>query len=81
VRDGPQAADLLGLVRSADRALDEEHVERPGRPPRCRLGELDEVVRISDRIALMRDGHNIAQLDGGCPVSELTRLIASGSQQ
>jgi simple sugar transport system ATP-binding protein len=43
--------------------------------------ELDEVVRISDRIALMRDGHNIAQLDGGCPVSELTRLIASGSQQ
>jgi len=43
--------------------------------------ELDEVVRISDRIALMRDGHNIAQLDGGCPVSELTRLIASGSQR
>ncbi|OBF41105.1 sugar ABC transporter ATP-binding protein [Mycobacterium sp. ACS1612] len=43
--------------------------------------ELDEVTRISDRIALMRDGHNIAQIDGGCPVSELTRLIASGAQQ
>jgi simple sugar transport system ATP-binding protein len=43
--------------------------------------ELDEVARISDRIAVMRDGHNIAQIDGGCPVSELTRLIASGSQR
>ncbi|MFG1931553.1 sugar ABC transporter ATP-binding protein [Mycobacterium sp. NPDC048908] len=43
--------------------------------------ELDEVARISDRIALMRDGHNIAQINGGCPVSELTRLIASGSQR
>jgi monosaccharide-transporting ATPase len=43
--------------------------------------ELDEVTRISDRIALMRDGRNIAQIDGGCPVSELTRLIASGSQR
>jgi monosaccharide-transporting ATPase len=41
--------------------------------------ELDEVTRISDRIAVMRDGHNIAQIDGGCPVSELTRFIASGS--
>jgi monosaccharide-transporting ATPase len=43
--------------------------------------ELDEVARISDRIALMRDGHNTAQIDGGCPVSELTGLIASGSQR
>jgi monosaccharide-transporting ATPase len=43
--------------------------------------ELDEVARISDRIAVLRDGHNIAQIDGGCPVSELTRLIASGSQR
>jgi galactofuranose transport system ATP-binding protein len=43
--------------------------------------ELDEVARISDRIAVLRDGHNIAQIDGGCPVSELTRLIASGSTQ
>jgi len=41
--------------------------------------ELDEVARISDRVAVMRDGHNIAQIDGGCAVSELTRLIASGS--
>ena len=43
--------------------------------------ELDEVARISDRIAVLRDGHNIAQIDGGCPVSELTRFIASGSQR
>jgi monosaccharide-transporting ATPase len=43
--------------------------------------ELDEVARISDRIAVLRDGHNIAQIDGGRPVSELTRLIASGSTQ
>jgi simple sugar transport system ATP-binding protein len=42
--------------------------------------ELDEVARISDRIAVLRDGRNIAQIDGGCPVSELTRLIAVGSQ-
>ena len=41
--------------------------------------ELDEVARISDRIAVLRDGHNIAHIDGGCPVSELTRFIASGS--
>jgi monosaccharide-transporting ATPase len=43
--------------------------------------ELDEVARISDRIAVMRDGQNIAQIDGGCPVSELTNLIAGGSPQ
>jgi simple sugar transport system ATP-binding protein len=41
--------------------------------------ELDEVARISDRVAVLRDGHNIAQIDGGCAVSELTRLIASRS--
>jgi monosaccharide-transporting ATPase len=43
--------------------------------------ELDEVARISDRIAVMRDGHNVAQIDGGCPVSELTSLIAGGTPQ
>jgi simple sugar transport system ATP-binding protein len=43
--------------------------------------ELDEVARISDRIAVLRDGYNVAQIEGDCPVSELTRLIASGSQQ
>jgi galactofuranose transport system ATP-binding protein len=43
--------------------------------------ELDEVARISDLIAVMRDGQNIAQIDGGCPVSELTGLIASGTQR
>jgi galactofuranose transport system ATP-binding protein len=42
--------------------------------------ELDEVARISDRIAVLREGHNIAQIDGGCPASELTRLIASESR-
>jgi simple sugar transport system ATP-binding protein len=40
--------------------------------------ELDEVVRISDRVAVMRDGHNIAQIDGRTTVSELTALIAGG---
>ncbi|MBS1693830.1 MAG: sugar ABC transporter ATP-binding protein [Actinobacteria bacterium] len=39
--------------------------------------ELDEVARISDRIAVLRDGHNVAQIDGGCSVSELTGLIAA----
>jgi simple sugar transport system ATP-binding protein len=43
--------------------------------------ELDEVARISDRIAVMRDGRNVAQIDGGCPVSELTNLIAGGTSQ
>jgi monosaccharide-transporting ATPase len=43
--------------------------------------ELDEVARISDRIAVMRDGRNVAQIDGGCPVSELTSLIAGGTPQ
>jgi simple sugar transport system ATP-binding protein len=43
--------------------------------------ELDEVARISDRIAVLRDGRNIAQIDGGCPVSELTSFIATGSQR
>lgn len=43
--------------------------------------ELDEVARISDRIAVLRDGINVAQIDGGCPVSELTALIATGGQR
>jgi simple sugar transport system ATP-binding protein len=41
--------------------------------------ELDEVVRISDRIAVLREGHHVAQLDAECTVSELTGIIASGS--
>ncbi len=43
--------------------------------------ELDEVARISDRVTVLRDGHGVATVDGGCSVSELTRLIAAGSGQ
>ena len=42
--------------------------------------ELDEVARISDRIAVLRDGHCIAQVGSDCTVSELTALIAGGVQ-
>lgn len=40
--------------------------------------ELDEVVRISDRIAVMRDGRCVAQIESDCGVEELTSLIAGG---
>lgn len=43
--------------------------------------ELDEVARISDRIAVLRDGHCIAQVGADCTVKELTALIAGGSQR
>lgn len=43
--------------------------------------ELDEIVRISDRVGVLRDGRHVAQLDGECTVSELTSIIASGSPQ
>ncbi|WP_232374752.1 sugar ABC transporter ATP-binding protein [Mycolicibacterium mengxianglii] len=43
--------------------------------------ELDEVARISDRIAVLRDGHCIAKVGAECTVRELTALIASGSHQ
>ncbi len=43
--------------------------------------ELDEVARISDRIAVLRDGYNVAQIAGGCGVSDLTNLIAGASPQ
>jgi simple sugar transport system ATP-binding protein len=42
--------------------------------------ELDEVSRISDRIAVLRDGHCIAQVGTDCTVKELTALIAGGTQ-
>jgi monosaccharide-transporting ATPase len=42
--------------------------------------ELDEVARISDRIAVLRDGHCIAQVGSECTVTELTALIAGGVQ-
>lgn len=40
--------------------------------------ELDEVARISSRIAVLRDGRHVATVDGGGPVSDLTELIAAG---
>ena len=43
--------------------------------------ELDEVTRISDRIAVLRDGHCIAQVGTECTVRELTALIAGGSDR
>lgn len=42
--------------------------------------ELDEVARISDRIAVLRDGHCIAVVGKECGVRELTALIAGGAQ-
>jgi monosaccharide-transporting ATPase len=43
--------------------------------------ELEEVTRISDRIAVLRDGTCIAKVGSECSVRELTALIASGSPQ
>lgn len=42
--------------------------------------ELDEVARISDRIAVLRDGHCIAVVGTECGVRELTALIAGGAE-
>ncbi len=41
--------------------------------------ELDEVVRVSDRIAVLRDGHCVARVGSDCTVAELTALIAGVS--
>lgn len=41
--------------------------------------ELDEVARISDRIAVLREGHCVAQVGSDCTVSDLTALIAGGT--
>ncbi|MEW5812185.1 MAG: sugar ABC transporter ATP-binding protein [Actinomycetota bacterium] len=38
--------------------------------------ELDEVARISDRIAVLREGRCVAQVGNDCSVRELTALIA-----
>ena len=40
--------------------------------------ELDEVARISDRIAVLRDGRCVAQVGSDRSVRELTALIAAG---
>ncbi|ORB56148.1 sugar ABC transporter ATP-binding protein [Mycolicibacterium rhodesiae] len=42
--------------------------------------ELDEVVRISDRIMVLRDGYCITQVGRECTAEELTALIAGGSE-
>jgi galactofuranose transport system ATP-binding protein len=38
--------------------------------------ELDEVARISDRILVLRDGHQVAEVGSDCSVADLTTLIA-----
>jgi galactofuranose transport system ATP-binding protein len=41
--------------------------------------ELEEVLRVSDRVVVMRDRHKIAELDGaGTDLAEVMGLIASG---
>ncbi|KUI28418.1 sugar ABC transporter ATP-binding protein [Mycobacterium sp. GA-2829] len=42
--------------------------------------ELDEVARISDRIAVLRDRHCVETVGSDCSVRELTALIAGGSE-
>jgi galactofuranose transport system ATP-binding protein len=42
--------------------------------------ELDEVARISDRIAVLRDGHCVAQVGSDRTVKQLTALIAGGGE-
>jgi galactofuranose transport system ATP-binding protein len=42
--------------------------------------ELDEVARISDRIAVLRDGHCVAQVGSDRTVKDLTALIAGGGE-
>ncbi|MDT7786692.1 MAG: galactofuranose transport system ATP-binding protein, partial [Pseudonocardiales bacterium] len=37
---------------------------------------LEEVVRIADRIVVLRDRHKIAELDGGSSIDEVVGLIA-----
>jgi simple sugar transport system ATP-binding protein len=41
--------------------------------------ELDEVARISDRIAVLRDGQCVAQVGAECTVQQLTTLVAGGT--
>ncbi|AKS36762.1 sugar ABC transporter ATP-binding protein [Mycolicibacterium goodii] len=41
--------------------------------------ELDEVTRISTRIAVMRDRHNVAMVEAGASPTKLTALIAGTS--
>ncbi|MFC3889889.1 sugar ABC transporter ATP-binding protein [Lentzea rhizosphaerae] len=41
--------------------------------------ELEEVVRIADRIVVLRDRHKIAELDGSASLDEVVELIAGGA--
>ncbi|CAN3128327.1 sugar ABC transporter ATP-binding protein [Mycobacterium sp. smrl_JER01] len=43
--------------------------------------ELDEVARISNRIAVLRDGRTVTEISGGCSVSDLTALIAGSARE
>lgn len=40
--------------------------------------ELEEVVRVSDRVVVMRDRHKVAELDGDAGVDDVMALIAGG---
>ncbi|MER5268886.1 sugar ABC transporter ATP-binding protein [Actinosynnema sp. NPDC002837] len=40
--------------------------------------ELEEVVRVSDRVVVMRDRHKVAELDGEVGVDDVMELIAGG---
>ncbi|MEU4761995.1 sugar ABC transporter ATP-binding protein [Actinosynnema sp. NPDC023794] len=40
--------------------------------------ELEEVVRVSDRVVVMRDRHKVAELDGEVGVDDVMALIAGG---
>ncbi|KOX34443.1 sugar ABC transporter ATP-binding protein [Saccharothrix sp. NRRL B-16348] len=40
--------------------------------------ELEEVVRVSDRVVVMRDRHKVAELDGDVGVDDVMALIAGG---
>ncbi len=62
-----QLGDLARLLGRADRALDEEDVERTRRSPRGRLGELDDVDPIGDRqeVVLEVEQRQLASVAGG----------------
>ena len=42
--------------------------------------ELEEVVRVSDRVVVMRDRHKVAELDGAAGVDDVMALIAGGGE-
>jgi simple sugar transport system ATP-binding protein len=42
--------------------------------------ELEEVVRVSDRVVVLRDRHKIAELDGDSTVDDVVALIAGDTE-